>query len=212
MSGRIADPAARAEALAAAFEAQGHEARAFAERIRGIATDAWRPENGARVVARAWTDPAYRARLLADGTAACAELGYEGAQGEYIVVLEDTPELHNVIVCTQCSCTAWPVLGLPPDWYKSPAYRARVARQPRRVLREMGLELPTGVRIRVWDTSAETRYLVLPLRPEGTEDWSEESLAAIVTREAMIGVAFVEAPAAWPQPRPPSRDAMPDQG
>jgi nitrile hydratase len=196
MSGRVAHPASRAKALAAALEAKGHEAGGFAERMRVIATEAWSPSNGARVVARAWTDPAYRARLLADGTAACAELGYEGPQGEYIVVLEDTPAQHNVIVCTQCSCTAWPVLGLPPDWYKSPAYRARVARAPRRVLREMGLELPADVRIRVWDTTAETRFLVLPLRPAGTEGWSEQQLAAIVTREAMIGVALVETPGA----------------
>ncbi|MGH0030674.1 MAG: nitrile hydratase subunit alpha [Myxococcota bacterium] len=149
----------------------------------------WR--NGARVVAKAWTDPDYRRRLLADGTAACAELGFEGPQGEFIVVLEDTPDTHHVIVCTQCSCTAWPVLGLPPDWYKSPAYRARVVRQPRRVLREMGLDLPASVGIRVWDTTAETRYVVLPLRPAGTEGWSEERLAGIVTRDAMIGTALV---------------------
>jgi nitrile hydratase len=149
----------------------------------------WR--NGAKVVARAWVDPEYHARLLADGTAACAELGFEGPQGEYIVVLEDEPELHNVIVCTQCSCTAWPVLGLPPDWYKSPEYRARVAREPRRVLHEMGLDLPTSIGIRVWDTTAETRYLVLPLRPSGTEGWDEDRLAGLVTRESMIGVAMV---------------------
>jgi nitrile hydratase len=149
----------------------------------------WR--NGAKVVARAWVDPEYHARLLADGTAACAELGFEGPQGEYIVVLEDEPDLHNVIVCTQCSCTAWPVLGLPPDWYKSPEYRARVAREPRRVLHEMGLDLPTSTGIRVWDTTAETRYLVLPLRPPGTEGWDEDRLAGLVTRESMIGVAMV---------------------
>jgi len=148
--------------------------------------------NGAKVVARAWSDPDYHARLLEDGTAACAELGFEGPQGEYIVVLEDEPELHHVIVCTQCSCTAWPVLGLPPDWYKSPEYRARVAREPRRVLHEMGLDLPTTVQIRVWDTTAETRYMVLPLRPSGTEEWEEDRLAGLVTRESMIGVALVE--------------------
>ena len=141
--------------------------------------------------AKAWTDPDYKARLLEDGTAACAELGFEGPQGEYIVVIEDTPEQKNLIVCTQCSCTAWPVLGLPPDWYKSPEYRARVVREPRRVLSEMGLELEPEIQVRVWDTTAETRYLVLPLRPEGTEGWSEDQLAAIVTRDAMIGVARV---------------------
>jgi len=185
----------RAFALKAALEGQGLLPEG---QIDGIleATEAgleeemnWR--NGAKVVARAWVDPEYHTRLLADGTAACAELGFEGIQGEYIVVLEDEPALHHVIVCTQCSCTAWPVLGLPPDWYKSPAYRARVAREPRRVLHEMGLDLPTTTRIRVWDTTAETRYIVLPLRPAGTEGWDEARLAGIVTREAMIGVAMV---------------------
>ena len=152
------------------------------------------PNNGARVVARAWTDPAYRARLLADGTAASQELGFRAPNSEHLVVLEDTPTLHNVIVCTQCSCTAWSVIGLPPDWYKSPEYRARVVREPRALLRTMGLDLPESVSIRVWDTSGETRYMVLPLRPEGTEGWSEEQLAGIVTREAMIGVARLTRP------------------
>jgi nitrile hydratase len=163
----------------------------FLETVVANATEEWSPRNGARVVAHAWLDLDYRSRLLADGTAACAELGYAGAQGEYIVVLEDTPSVHNVIVCTQCSCTAWPVLGLPPDWYKSPEYRARVAREPRPVLRELGLELPASIAIRVWDTTAETRYMVLPLRPSGTDGWSEKKLAALVTREALIGVALV---------------------
>ena len=182
---------ARARALEQALEAKGLVPEGFVDVFRHIATEEWRPRNGARVVARAWLDPAYRERLLANGTAACAELGYAGPQGEYIVVLENTPTLQNVIVCTQCSCTAWPVLGLPPDWYKSPEYRARVVRESRTVLREMGLDLPVEVEIRVWDTTAETRYLVLPLRPATTEGWSEEKLAAIVTREAMIGVARV---------------------
>jgi nitrile hydratase len=150
------------------------------------------PRNGARVVARAWVDPAYRARLLTDGTAACAELGIQLANEPSIVVLENTPGLHNAIVCTQCSCTAWSVLGLPPDWYKSPEYRARLVREPRALLREMGLDLSENVALRVWDISGETRYMVLPLRPAGTEGWSEERLASIVTREAMIGVARVE--------------------
>ena len=154
----------------------------------------WRPENGAKVVARAWTDPDFRARLLEDATSACAEMGYEGPQGEYIVALEDTPDRHNVIVCTQCSCTAWPVLGLPPDWYKSPAYRARVVREPRRVLREMGLQLSNEVAIRVWETSAETRYMVIPLRPEGTQSLTEDALANLVSREALIGVALANPP------------------
>jgi len=185
-----APPAARAKALADALSEKHLVPDGFLDRMTNT-VESWSPRNGARVVARAWSDPDYRKRLLADGTAACAELGYAGPQGEYIVVLEDTPDVHNVIVCTQCSCTAWPVLGLPPDWYKSPAYRARVVREPRRVLREMGLELPDGVAVRVWDTSAETRYMVLPLRPAGTEGWSEERLTALVTREAMIGVALV---------------------
>ncbi|MEC8075155.1 MAG: nitrile hydratase subunit alpha [Pseudomonadota bacterium] len=154
----------------------------------------WRPENGAKVVARAWTDPDFRARLLEDATSACAEMGYAGPQGEYIVALEDTRERHNVVVCTQCSCTAWPVLGLPPDWYKSPAYRARVVREPRRVLSEMGLHLSDEVAIRVWETSAETRYMVIPLRPEGTQTLTEDALARLVTREALIGVALANPP------------------
>ena len=154
----------------------------------------WRPENGAKVVARAWTDPDFRARLLEDATSACAEMGYAGPQGEYIVALGATPDRHNVIVCTQCSCTAWPVLGLPPDWYKSPAYRARVVREPRRVLREMGLQLSNEVAIRVWETSAETRYMVIPLRPEGTQSLTEDALANLVSREALIGVALANPP------------------
>ena len=188
-----ASPEARARAVVEALTESGHlgeEALGAVERVEeGLD---W--HNGARVVAKAWTDSAYRARLLADGTAACAELGFEGPQGEYIVVLEDTPAQKNLIVCTQCSCTAWPVLGLPPDWYKRPAYRARVVREPRRVLREMGLELPAEIEVRVWDTTAETRYLVLPLRPEGTDELEEEALAALVTRESMIGVALVPSP------------------
>ena len=159
------------------------------QRFLHLAED-WKPENGARVVARAWTDPAFRLRLLDDATAACAEMGYAGLQGEYIVALENTPEQHNVVVCTQCSCTAWPVLGLPPDWYKSPEYRARVVRQPRRVLSEMGLELSPDTGVRVWETSAETRYMVVPLRPAGTESLAVDELSALVTREALIGVAL----------------------
>ena len=152
--------------------------------------DDWKPENGAKVVARAWCDADFRSRLLEDATAACAEMGYAGPQGEYVVALEDTSECHNVIVCTQCSCTAWPVLGLPPDWYKSPAYRARVVRQPRKVLSEMGLDLSPKVAVRVWETSAETRFMVIPMRPAGTEAFSLEDLAGLVTREALIGVAL----------------------
>ncbi len=152
------------------------------------------PMNGARVVAKAWSDPEYRARLLADGTAAIAELGYSGPQGEHIVVVENTPAVHHVVVCTLCSCYPWPVLGLPPSWYKDPAYRSRVVREPRQVLREFGLELGDQVEIRVHDSSSEVRYMVLPERPAGTGGASEDELAALVTRDAMVGVAKVTAP------------------
>jgi nitrile hydratase len=176
-----------------ALVAKGHLASGALDDIEPIEERLdWR--HGAQVVARAWTDPDYRKRLLDDGTAACAELGFEGPEGQYIVVVEDTPALKNLIVCTQCSCTAWPVLGLPPDWYKSPAYRARVVREPRRVLHEMGLDLDPAVDVRVWDTTAETRFLVLPLRPAGTDGWGADRLAALVSRESMIGVARVQSP------------------
>ncbi|MBW2424007.1 MAG: nitrile hydratase subunit alpha [Deltaproteobacteria bacterium] len=152
------------------------------------------PMNGARVVARAWVDLAFKQRLLADATAAIAELDYGGAQGEHMVVVENTPEVHNVVVCTLCSCYPWPVLGLPPSWYKEPAYRSRIVREPRQVLSEFGVDLEDEVEVRVWDSSAEIRYLVLPERPAGTEGLGEEELAALVHRDAMIGVARVEAP------------------
>lgn len=150
------------------------------------------PANGARVVARAWVDAEFRDRLLADATSAAKELGIEGFEGHQMVAVRNTATTHNVIVCTQCSCTAWPLLGLPPNWYKSPSYRARVVREARTVLAEMGLPLAEAVAIEVWDTSGETRYFVLPERPVGTEHYSEEQLAAIVTREAMIGVAQIK--------------------
>ena len=152
------------------------------------------PRNGVRVVARAWTDTAYKARLLADATAAIAELGYSGNQGEHMVAVENTPALHNIIVCTLCSCYPWAVLGLPPNWYKSAAYRSRVVIEPRAVLREFGLDLPDSVEVRVWDSTAEVRYLVLPERPAGTENMSEDQLAALVTRDAMVGTARVRVP------------------
>ena len=145
------------------------------------------PRNGARVVARAWVDPAYKERLLADGTKAIAELGYSGFEGEYMVVAENTPKLHNLVVCTLCSCYPWPTLGLPPVWYKSAPYRSRSVIDPRGLLREFGLELPDDVEVRVWDSTAEVRYLVLPERPAGTESLSEDALAALVTRDSMIG-------------------------
>jgi nitrile hydratase subunit alpha len=147
------------------------------------------PQNGARVVAHAWTDPVYRERLLENGTKAIAELGFVGAQGDNVVAVANTPTVHNVVVCTLCSCYPWPVLGLPPTWYKSPPYRARMVAEPRAVLREFGLELPDEVEIRVWDSSAEVRYLVVPMRPTGTDSLTEEALSALVTRDCMIGTA-----------------------
>ena len=153
------------------------------------------PKNGARVVARAWVDPDYRRRLLEDATEAIAEMGFIGRQGEDMVVVENTPKVHNMVVCTLCSCYPWPVLGLPPVWYKSAPYRSRAVIDPRGVLREFGVELADEVEVRVWDSTAELRYLVLPERPSGTDGMSEAELAALVTRDAMIGVAKVQAPA-----------------
>jgi nitrile hydratase len=147
------------------------------------------PQNGAKVVAHAWLDDTYRARLLTDATPAIAELGFGGTEGDNMVVVANTPTVHNMVVCTLCSCYPWPVLGLPPTWYKSPPYRARAVSEPRAVLSEFGLELGDNVGIRVWDSSAEVRYLVLPMRPDGTDGWSEYDLAAIVTRDCMIGTA-----------------------
>ena len=150
------------------------------------------PRNGAKVVARAWVDPAYKRRLLADGTAAVAEFGFMGRQSEKLVVVENTPDVHNVVVCTLCSCYPWAVLGLPPVWYKSAPYRARAVIDPRGVLKELGVSVPESREVRVWDSTAEIRYMVLPERPKGTEKLSEEELAALITRDAMIGVAQVK--------------------
>jgi nitrile hydratase len=154
------------------------------------------PRNGARVVARAWYDPAYKDWLLRDGSAAIASLGYQGRQGEHMVVLENTPAQHHMVVCTLCSCYPWPVLGLPPTWYKSAPYRSRAVRDPRGVLAEFGVALPEGMSIRVWDSTAEVRYLVLPMRPAGTERLSEDELAALVTRDSMIGTGLPLSPPA----------------
>ena len=149
------------------------------------------PRNGARVVAKAWTDPEYKSWLLSDATAAIASLGYSGRQGEDMVVLENTAKVHNLVVCTLCSCYPWPVLGLPPTWYKAAPYRARAVSQPRAVLKEFGVELSEDVEVRVWDSTAETRYLVLPMQPSNTNNWSEDRLAEIVTRDSMIGTGLV---------------------
>ena len=154
------------------------------------------PHNGARIVARAWADPAYKRLLLTDATAAIDEAGFGGRQGEDMVVLENTPKVHNMVVCTLCSCYPWPVLGLPPVWYKSAPYRSRAVIDPRGVLKELGLQLSDDVEVRVWDSTAELRYLVLPERPAGTDGWTEEQLAPLVTRDAMVGVAKVPSPEA----------------
>ena len=186
----LATPSQRASAIEAALIARGIASiEAVDERVH-LGDDVWLPERGARVVAKAWLDPAFHARLLANGKAAVAELGIElPVHHRHLVALENTSDIHNVICCTLCSCTALTVIGLPPDWYKDLEYRARVVRESRTVLREMGLELSPGVDIRVWDTTADTRYMVLPQRPANTEGWTEEQLAALVTQDAMIGVA-----------------------
>lgn len=153
------------------------------------------PHCGAHVVAKAWSDPAYADWLKQDASAAISALGYTGRQGEHMVALFNTPTLHNMVVCTLCSCYPWPVLGLPPVWYKAPPYRARAVKEPRAVLAEFGVTLPEGTEVRVWDSTAEMRYLVIPMRPAGTEGWSEEQLAAIVSRDSMIGTGLVQVPA-----------------
>ena len=153
------------------------------------------PHNGARVVAKAWSDPSYRKLLFEDATAAVASLGYTGRQGEHLMALENTPKVHNLVVCTLCSCYPWPVLGLPPVWYKSAPYRSRAVIDPRGLLKEMGCDLPADIEIRVWDSNSEIRYLVLPKQPPGTDGWSEEQLAALVTRDSMVGAGFPKSPA-----------------
>ena len=188
------DLALRVEALESLLQEKGLVDPAAVDAVIRVYEEDIGPLNGARVVARAWCDPQYEARLLENATAAIAELSFEGPQGEHRVVVKNTPAVHNVVVCTLCSCYPWPVLGLPPDWYKSFAYRSRVVREPRAVLSEMGLDLPTDVEVRVWDSSAEIRYLVLPERPRGTEGWDEARLAPLVTRDSMIGVARADAP------------------
>jgi nitrile hydratase subunit alpha len=192
--GERLSPALRTEALEQLLTERGLVDPAVMDKFIATYETSVGPMNGAKVVARAWTDPEYKERLLADGTAAIKELGFAGPQGEHIVVVENSPAVHNVVVCTLCSCYPWPVLGLPPSWYKDPAYRARVVREPRTVLAEMGLVLAADVEIIVRDSSSEVRWFVLPERPEGTEGLSEEELAGLVTRDAMVGVAKVAAP------------------
>ena len=180
----------RVEAIQAALDARGMNARAGAEELAHLALEEWLPRNGARVVAKAWVDPAFRARLLANGRDAVAELGLTlPKHHRHLVVLENTATVQNVICCTLCSCTAFTIIGLPPDWYKDLEYRSRVVRESRTVLREMGLDLPPDVEIQVWDTTADTRYMVLPAQPPETIGWAEDKLSEIVTRDSMIGVA-----------------------
>ncbi|HEY3096163.1 MAG TPA: nitrile hydratase subunit alpha [Acidimicrobiia bacterium] len=187
--GPLTDVERRARALEELLIEKGIVSPEFIDSVVEAYAQDIGPMNGARVIARAWNDPAYKQRLLDDGTAAIAELGFGGPEGDHIVAVENTPSVHNVVVCTLCSCYPWPVLGLPPNWYKSPPYRSRMVREPRTLLREMGCDVPDEVEIRVWDSSAEVRYLVVPERPAGTERAGEEELAGMVTRDAMIGVA-----------------------
>lgn len=184
---------ARVKALETLLVAKGYVDPAALDAIVETYETKIGPRNGARVVAKAWTDPAFAERLKADGTAAMGELGYGGRGGEHLVAVFNTPQQHNLVVCTLCSCYPWPVLGLPPVWYKSPAYRSKAVIDPRGTLADFGVELPEAQSIRVWDSTAETRFLVVPMRPAGTEGWSEEQLAAIVTRDCMIGTGLPSA-------------------
>jgi len=186
----VASVEQRVAAIDAAFDARGLKPAGVLEQLEHSADEVWLPRNGARVVAKAWSDAAFKQRLLANGRDAVMALGLPmPAHHRHLVVLENTPAVHNVICCTLCSCTAFTIIGLPPDWYKDLEYRSRIVRQSRTVLREMGLDLKPEVEIRVWDTTADTRYMVLPLRPPHTEGWSEERLAGLVSKESMIGVA-----------------------
>ena len=189
------DVALRVKSLESLLVEKGLVDQAALDAVVDVYENKVGPRNGARVVARAWVDAAYKQRLLTNGTAAIAELGFSGEQGQAITILENTPKVHNLIVCTLCSCYPWPVLGLPPVWYKSAPYRSRAVIDPRGVLREFGTQLPDDVEVRVWDSTAEARFMVLPERPAGTEHLGEEALAALVTRDAMIGVAKVLPPA-----------------
>lgn len=190
------EPALRVKALETLLTEKGLVDPAALDAIIDTYQNKIGPKNGAEVVARAWTDPAFKAALLSDGTAAVSEMGFYGRQGEHVTVVENTPEVHNMVVCTLCSCYPWPLLGIPPAWYKSDAYRARAVREPREVLAEFGVTpLPTQ-KVRVWDSTAEMRYLVLPMRPVGTEGLSAEELAALVSRDSMVGTGLVEGPRA----------------
>jgi nitrile hydratase len=186
--------AARTEALESILVEKGYVEPAALDAIVETYEHDVGPRNGAKVVARSWSDPAYRERLLSDATSAIAELGFTGRAGEHMVALENTPRLHHLVVCTLCSCYPWTVLGLPPTWYKSPAYRSRAVIDPRGVLADFGVTLPDATRIAVQDSTSEVRYLVVPMRPEGTDGWTEDRLAALVTRDSMIGAGLAMSP------------------
>jgi len=188
------DPALRVKALESLLTRKGLVDPAALDEIIDTYENKIGPRNGARVVARAWSDPAFRTALLKDATAVVAELGYYGRQGEHMVAVENTDIQHNMVVCTLCSCYPWPLLGIPPGWYKSDAYRARVVREPRKVLADFGVTLPSETSVRVWDSTAEMRYLVIPQRPSGTDGWDEEALMNLVSRDSMIGTALAGTP------------------
>lgn len=189
------DPALRVKALETILTARGLIDPAALDEIIDAYQNRIGPQNGARVVARAWSDPQFRARLLADATPVVADLGFFGRQGEHVVAVENTPQVHNMVVCTLCSCYPWPLLGIPPGWYKSDAYRSRAVREPRAVLADFGVTLPEDTAVRVWDSTAEIRYLVIPMRPAGTEGMDLEALAKLVTRDSMIGTGLATDPA-----------------
>ena len=188
------EPALRVKALESLLVGKGLVDPAALDAIIDTYENRVGPRNGARVVAKAWSDPAFLDALRADATAVVADLGYYGRQGEHMVVVENTPQVHNMVVCTLCSCYPWPLLGIPPGWYKSDAYRARAVREPRRVLADFGVSLPGETAVRVWDSTAEVRYLVLPMRPAGTDGMDEDALAALVTRDSMIGTGVPLSP------------------
>lgn len=188
------EPALRVKALETILRDKGLIDPAALEEIIDTYQNKIGPQNGARVVAKAWLDDDFRAALMQDATSVVRDLGFYGRQGEHMVVVENTPDQHNMVVCTLCSCYPWPLLGIPPGWYKSDAYRARAVREPRKVLAEFGVILPEGTAVRVWDSTAEVRYLVLPMRPQGTEGMNEDALTALVTRDSMIGTGLARQP------------------
>lgn len=198
------EPALRVKALETILTRKGLIDPAALDEIIDTYQNKIGPQNGARVVAKAWSDPAFKAALLSDADTVLADLGYYGRQGEHMVVVENTPQQHNMVVCTLCSCYPWPLLGIPPGWYKSDAYRARAVREPRAVLADFGVGLPAETAVRVWDSTAEVRYLVLPMRPAGSDGMSEEDLLPLISRDSMIGTALAATPPTTPPAKPPA--------